>query len=98
MFRKLHVLPLVFVAACANQTPDASIPDVPAVPPTAEDTCGANGMAHFIGRPSTSLETTLLLQPVRIIRPGDAVTEDFLPTRINFMLDANDIIRNITCG
>ncbi len=55
-------------------------------------------MADYVGSSVTRLETKLLLQPVRIIRRGDAVSEDLYPARINFMLDENEIIRHITCG
>ena len=52
----------------------------------------------LIGQPATALERVYILGPVRIIRPGDAVTGDVIPRRINFDLDATDRIMRIFCG
>ncbi|MEM8696105.1 MAG: I78 family peptidase inhibitor [Pseudomonadota bacterium] len=35
---------------------------------------------------------------MRIINPGDAVTQDFQPGRMNIMLDRNGVITRIDCG
>ncbi len=70
----------------------------PALPPQLEDTCGAADFAALIGQDATALETTLHLGMVRVIRPGDLVTQDFRPARINFMIDENDVIQTINCG
>ncbi|MEL7181635.1 MAG: I78 family peptidase inhibitor [Pseudomonadota bacterium] len=70
----------------------------PPLPPQLEDTCGARQFADLIGQDATSLERVLLLGPVRVIRPGDAVTRDFRVERINFMIDENETIRSIDCG
>jgi hypothetical protein len=37
-------------------------------------------------------------QGARLIRPGDAVTEDFSPTRLNIDLDAAGRILRAWCG
>lgn len=68
------------------------------VPSVADDTCNAAQHARLIGGPATALETKLLLQPVRVIRPNTAVTLDFIPQRINFMLDQDETIIRISCG
>ena len=67
-------------------------------PTPVNDTCGAADYADLIGQEATALETTLLLGKVRVIRPGDAVTMDFLPDRINFGIDDAELIETITCG
>lgn len=95
MFRNMICVGGVVLVGCTGPAPTPETPQ-PAMPE--KDTCKAVQVAEFIGRPSTSLEKKLLLQPVRIIRPGDAVTEDFLPTRINFFLDSEGTIQRITCG
>ncbi len=68
------------------------------LPPQTEDTCGARQFADLIGQDATALERVLLLGPVRVIRPGDAVTRDYRVERINFMIDENETIRSIDCG
>jgi hypothetical protein len=70
----------------------------PSLPPLAEDTCGAIDYAQLIGQPATTLERVLLLGKVRVIRPGQPVTMDFWPDRINFMIDKGENIDAINCG
>jgi len=68
------------------------------LPPQLEDTCGAGAFADLIGKDATALETSLLLGPVRVIRPGDAVTMDYLPDRVNFIISETETIQMIDCG
>lgn len=68
------------------------------LPPQLEDTCGANDFADLIGQDAAVLEKTLLLGPVRVIRPGDAVTMDFRPDRVNFKIADDETIQTIDCG
>ncbi|SIT85857.1 Peptidase inhibitor I78 family protein [Yoonia rosea] len=83
-------LALTLIAGCtAAQAP---------LPPQSEDTCGASEFAHLIGQQATALERTLLLGPVRVIRPGDAVTMDFRTDRVNFRIGEDETIQRIDCG
>ncbi len=70
----------------------------PSLPPMLEDTCNANAYAALIGQDATTLEKELILGMVRVIRPGDLVTQDFRPTRINFGINADNRIIEISCG
>ncbi len=70
----------------------------PLLPSQTDDTCSAGRFADLIGQKATALETILLLGPVRVIRPGDAVTMDYLPDRVNFIIAENETIRMIDCG
>lgn len=70
----------------------------PPLPPMIEDTCGANKYSDLIGQDATALEKVLLLGMVRVVRPGDFVTQDFRPERINFGIDAENRISDISCG
>ena len=70
----------------------------PPLPPQLEDTCGARGYAELIGQDATALERVLLLGAVRVIRPGDAVTMDFRPDRVNFKIDDTETIAGVDCG
>ncbi|TNC51463.1 hypothetical protein FHG66_04640 [Rubellimicrobium rubrum] len=70
----------------------------PVLPSPADDTCGASGLADFIGEDAGVTAATTFQNPIRIIRPGDMVTMDFSPERLNFELDElNEIIR-VRCG
>lgn len=88
-----QLAPLVLLAACA-QPP---LPQ-PAPPPQTEDSCNAAQYAGLVGQDATALERELIMGPVRVIRPGMAVTMDFSPTRINFAIDGANRISRITCG
>lgn len=85
-----QLITLILLAGCAATTQT--------LPPQGEDTCNAAAYADLIGQNATALERVLLLGKVRVIRPGDAVTMDFLPERINFMIGANETIQSIDCG
>ncbi|WP_439155477.1 I78 family peptidase inhibitor [Yoonia sp.] len=84
-----QLIPFALCAACAATQP---------VPPALEDTCGAVDNAALIGQDATALEKVLIIGMVRVIRPGDMVTQDYRPTRINFMIGADEKITSITCG
>lgn len=60
--------------------------------------CGADRLAGLIGQPVTLLPGDEVEGPLRVIRPGDAVTEDFNPARLNVSLDASDRIARLSCG
>lgn len=81
---------LLLLAACTTASPP--------LPPTLEDTCGARDYAELIGQDATALEKVLILGPVRVIRPGDMVTMDFLPERINFGIDSTEKVIEVSCG
>ena len=70
------------------------IPDVPPV----EDTCGAAQLQGLIGQPVGILATMPFSGTVRILRPGDVVTMDFSPNRLNVDVDLNEVISGVRCG
>lgn len=81
---------LLLIAACA--------PTPPPLPPVLEDTCGARDYGNLLGQDATALERVLILGPVRVIRPGDAVTMDFRPDRINFGIGPDETVIEVSCG
>ncbi|MDQ1848689.1 I78 family peptidase inhibitor [Gemmobacter fulvus] len=60
--------------------------------------CGAARLGGYVGQPRLALDEQYLPQTVRFIRPGDAVTEDFSPSRLNVTLDRADQITGFWCG
>lgn len=60
--------------------------------------CGAAAHLALIGQPLTALPGDEVAGPLRVIRPGDAVTEDFNPTRLNVSLSADGTIAALSCG
>lgn len=91
----LTIIPLFALAAC--DAPLSQPAERQALPPVAEDGCRANQNADLIGQDATALERVLLMGQVRVIRPGQAVTADFRPNRINFIIDQANTIVSIAC-
>ncbi|MWD27726.1 hypothetical protein E0K89_009595 [Aquicoccus sp. SCR17] len=67
----------------------------PADPP--EDACGASGYSDLIGKnlAAVTLPTDL---NARVIKPGDMVTQDFVPERLNIETNELGVIENLRCG
>lgn len=93
------IAPFVFLAACEASLPKPDVPPRgPALPVVTDDTCDANQYSSLIGQDATALERVLLLGEVRVIRPGQAVTMDFRPERINFVIGRDNRIESIRCN
>lgn len=60
--------------------------------------CGADRLIGLIGLPVADLPAQPATRSLRILRPGDPVTEDFNPSRLNVILDAGDHISAVSCG
>lgn len=91
MTRPLLAL-VLSLAACAPMAP------LPGPGGGTGDACGASRLGSLLGRPASAVAPLGLTTPYRIIRPGDAVTMDFAPARLNFELDAAGRIVRIYCG
>ena len=95
MTRFLYLLPVALLVAC--DAPSPTTPIRPTLPAPDEDTCGAAAYADLIGQDATALETVLIMRPVRVIRPGTAITMDFRQDRLNFQIDWANTIASIGC-
>lgn len=62
------------------------------------DSCGARGLQEFVGRSEAAVLATTFTAPIRVIRPDEAVTEEFIPERANFRTDASGTIVAVDCG
>ncbi len=80
---------LLAVCACAEPGPSAA---------TGGDGCGAAAYGDLIGQPVSAFAARQGTGTVRIIRPGQPVTKDYNPARLNVMLDAQDRIIRMRCG
>ena len=76
------------------------------VPPEADASgyrCHPNGLPDLVGRePTQALGEEALRRSgsrtLRWIRPGDAVTMDYSPSRLNIRLDARHRVEGFSCG
>ena len=68
------------------------------------DSCGARDLRQFVGQPATAAQGVRIVGasgadvPVRVIGPGDVVTQDLNPERVNVRTGAAGIITSIDCG
>lgn len=88
--RALAILPLLLLAACVQPEP------LPPPEPGTDD-CKASTLSGLVGQPSTVLRTMLLPAGTRVINPGDAVTMDFRPDRMNIEIGTDGRIAKIGC-
>ncbi|MDA9207746.1 I78 family peptidase inhibitor [Octadecabacter sp.] len=91
------VLPFLMLAAC-DVPPTSPPPPANPIPPAGQDTCNAVQYADLVGQDATALERILIMGQVRVIRPGQPVTLDFRPNRINFNINAKNEVASIRCG
>lgn len=94
---RVFFLPFVCLMALLGCAP----PDLRAVsdgPAPVPDTCGAAGLASYLGQPVSALPAKGLWGSVRIIRPGMMVTMDYSAQRLNAHVDGSGIILALTCG
>lgn len=88
----LVLVPAVLaLAACEPAEP---VPD----PPRTGVACGADGLQALAGQPASVLAALTLPAPVRVIRPGTAVTMDYSETRLNIEIDRRERIVRVFCG
>ena len=60
--------------------------------------CDASSFAGFVGQSRDVLLATTFARPIRIIDPGELVTQEFDPLRINFVIDRRGTIERVYCG
>ncbi len=87
-------LAMVVVAACA---PVAPLPGVP----TGE--CSANGLGDLVGRYATPqlvnrAKRRAGASVARVLRPGQAVTMEYLNGRLNVNVDEKNRVKSFNCG
>ncbi len=102
---------LLLLASCAEPAP-SDAPANPSESASAlaseaetveASSCGSENVAGFIGAMATpavhkALESAAGRTPVRWIAPGQAITLDFSPARLNVILDKRGKIAAMRCG
>ena len=86
----LLLLPLL-VLACMPREPAPE----PGNPMT---TCGADGWQHLVGQSGDVLAAAQFPAPMRVLRPGDITTMEFLAERLNVAVDEQNRITRVYCG
>jgi hypothetical protein len=98
------------LAACADgafrsRSTDTAAPAENAVaePIVLSGTCNAAAAADAVGKPASAalqseLITKTLAKTLRVVRPGDSVTQDFSSQRLNLEVDGGGRIVGARCG
>lgn len=86
------------LAACATQPPVLTAPY-----PIDGPQCDAERAHWAIGRAATAdvveeVRAATQSHAVRVIHPGQAVTMDYSPVRVNIHVNERNAITSITCG
>jgi hypothetical protein len=75
------------------------------VGPAGPAACGAEALAHLVGAPAPDDAALAAIRSapdgpmrVRVIRPGQPVTMDHLPRRLNILLDVDGKVIGLRCG
>lgn len=72
------------------------------LPPPAEG-CGAEQLGGYVGHKATDEVIASLQQwrgenPIRVLKPGSAMTMDYRPNRLNVYLDDAGVIKEFKCN
>ncbi|MBF9031333.1 hypothetical protein HKCCE3408_13095 [Rhodobacterales bacterium HKCCE3408] len=93
------ILFLLPIAAVAQEiVPDEGTEMPPAPEVELADTCGAGDYRILVGQSGEIARLLELEAPMRVVGPDTAVTLDFRPDRLNFVLDEDDRIVGVECG
>lgn len=95
MLRRILLLLPLALAACVETGPTQPGPVIDPMPVNA---CGALDLQFLVGERASVLETMRFSQQVRVIRPGQAVTMDYSPARLNIEVNGAERISRVTCG
>lgn len=84
------------LAGCLRTGPmlgpvDEMLPDLP-------DSCGLAALSDLRGQPMERLADFRLMGPLRVLWPGQEITNDIVPTRLNAEVDVTGRIQRLICG
>ena len=62
------------------------------------DLCGAAALIDVVGQPFTLLADHQLVGPLRVLWPGQEITDEVVPTRLNAEVTHDQLILRLSCG
>lgn len=72
--------------------------EIPPINRSLNDRCGADSLQPFVNQREAIFFRYAFPEGTRFIRPGDAVTQDFNPRRLNFIIGNNGRVQQVRCG
>lgn len=62
------------------------------------DLCGAADLIDVVGQPFTLLADHQLVGPLRVLWPGQEITDEVVPDRLNAEVTNDQLILRLSCG
>ena len=93
----LGVLAAAFLAACA-MTGQMRMGPVAKMLKPQPDLCGAAALIDVVGQPFTLLADHTLVGQLRILWPGQEITDEVVPDRLNAEVTNDQLILRLSCG
>lgn len=62
------------------------------------DLCAAAALIDLVGQPFTLLADHQLVGPLRILWPGQEITDEVVPNRLNAEVTNDQLILRLSCG
>lgn len=62
------------------------------------DLCGAAALIDVVGQPFTQLAEYQLAGPLRVLWPGQEITDEVVPDRLNAEVTNDQLILRLSCG
>ncbi|GLS88707.1 hypothetical protein GCM10010873_36810 [Cypionkella aquatica] len=62
------------------------------------DLCGAAALIDVVGQPFTQLADYKLAGPLRVLWPGQEITDEVVPDRLNAEVTHDQLILRLSCG
>ena len=93
----LVLLAATCLAACAlgGQVRMGPVPEMLKPQP---DLCGAAALIDVVGQPFTLLADYRLVGPLRVLWPGQEITDEVVPNRLNAEVTNDQLILRLSCG
>jgi hypothetical protein len=94
----LLTLSLLTLAGCTDEETQPLPP-----PPVVQEGCGAEQLDAYVGQPASDEVLALIRgwrgdKPIRVLKPGSAMTMDYRPERLNIFLDDKGMIAKFQCN
>jgi len=95
MSRGTSAIILILALALAS---GPALADQPGPGDGAPDACGAAAFTGLLGQPEAALADVVLPPRARVLHPGDVMTMDHNPERLNIDIGEDGAIASIRCG
>lgn len=94
---------LAGVLAVGGCTAETQEPETTPPPPAEAKGCGTEQLGGYVGQPASEEVLARIRQwrgdnPIRVLKPGSAMTMDYRPERLNIFLDDAGIIKEFKCN